>query len=495
MRVNFLLRVFLMFIFEGLSLLVMLRQVWVRKRLRKKWSTFDLSSPPKSYDELVPKIEATYQAMNQTRFWAKTSGTRKEPKKIPYDRKRIKSIQRCYMESMMILTQPLSGLKTFFVFASLESDQSLTAGLVSEQKTPGRLSLLQAPYRYLYTPAGKSLILLSGLTAARLILIVATRPRFLYSTNPSTLVHFLDELRQNWLQVKAGISALFHHPKRREEILRLADGDALKRLEHLLLLEAAPESHILFEKLQAVITWDGGYVSAFLGRLRHQLPSAVRILPMYSMSTEALETIPHRIAGQCVYGPFQEQAFPEFQTLDKAQILKPHELKSGESYTLLITDHYGLERYDTEDIFEVARLVEGYPDLRFVRRRTVTASLTGEKVTEEQARLLFDELRAQFPILTSAFLSLFPVTLDSPYRYCLAIIGAEPPQDLSVSAETILCSLNSEYQDKVRSGRLGALMVRKLDINQLAKLMGQDRRWESQFKLMPLYERPVVQPF
>ncbi|MFN9114475.1 MAG: hypothetical protein ACK5XN_30815, partial [Bacteroidota bacterium] len=110
-------------------------------------------------------------------------------------------------------------------------------------------------------------------------------------------------------------------------------------------------------------------------------------------------------------------------------------------------------------------------------------------------RLLFEELRAQFPALAGAFLSLFPVTLNSPYCYCLAVIGTDIPIELAASAEHRLSTLNSEYQEKVRSGRLGSVMVRQLDINQLAKLMGQDRRWESQFKLMPLYERPVVQPF
>jgi hypothetical protein len=318
-----------------------------------------------------------------------------------------------------------------------------------------------------------------------------TKPRFIYATNPSTLTHFIDELQMKWPDIQANINNLLDDPKKLKEVLRLQDGDGTKSLR-----EAASNEfnfHVLFPSLKAVITWDGGYVRTFLDRLMKLLPEGVQHLPMYSMSTETIETLPHKINGKISFLPTMKNTLPEFSD-EGGKILKAHELQVNACYSLLITNSWGLERYDTQDIFKVEEMIDDLPSLTFIRRRNVTASITGEKITEVQAILLSGMLKEKYPALIPTTLSLYPVFDKNSVGYQLAIIGTtlNNASEVSKDADAFLGQINSEYRDKVKSGRLLPLHLKTMSVQELAALMGQESRWESQFKVMPLYEKPVT---
>lgn len=490
--INSVLRFIIQIFFNGIYHVIQVEQSIVRKKIRSAWNRIPVPDHgAESYEAQKERIEKSYSTLKGNKWWVLTSGTSNEPKKIPYNEERIKDLNKDFLKSMIVLTGDFKGTKTFFAFGSLDSDQSLTSRMVDETEKPSYLELLQAPYRFLTTAEGKNLRMQYGDLTARTIVLIVTKPRFIYATNPSTLTHFIDELQRNWPDIQSNIKKMLDAPESLKGVLRLQDGDGIKSLR-----EAASKDFkisILFSSLKAVITWDGGYVRIFLDRLMKLLPDRVQHLPMYSMSTETIETLPHKINGKISFLPTMKNTLPEFLT-EEGKILKANELQINASYTLLITNKWGLERYDTQDIFKVEAIIDHLPSLKFVRRRNVTASITGEKITEAQAILLSGMLKERYPELIPTSLSLFPIFDKNSVGYQMAIIGItlNNASEVSRDADALLGQINSEYKDKVRSGRLLPLHLKTMSVKELAALMGQETRWESQFKVMPLYEKPVT---
>lgn len=455
------------------------RQIWFERK--KKLLLGD--EVPGHFENQKENLKEFADRSGEKTFLAQTSGTRNVPKTVPYTASRMKLTQKTFLKSMITLTAPFKGRKTFFVFSSIEDDSSLTSGMLKE-KSPTLIELLQAPYRFITTPEGLKLKDEVGLLTLRVALITVTSPRYFYATNPSTLTHFLDEVKGNWDLIKNNLKKIQYHP----ELSKLSDGNAEARLKKLLTLES-PDLDNMAPDLIGIISWDGGYVGPFLDRLKEKYPK-LHFLPMYSMSTESIETVPHRINGKLHFLPTMVNVLPEF--LKDGLIFAPHELVLDECYTLLITDEWGLKRYDTQDEFIVTEIVDGLPDLRFKRRRNITASMTGEKISEDQCLLLFQELRNQFN-LSELFLSLYGKMEQNQGRYYLNLIGPKKELELSFlaqRAQEILSACNEEYGAKVQSGRLLPITARALSVSEFAELMGQNIKWESQFKIMPLYEKP-----
>jgi hypothetical protein len=77
--------------------------------------------------------------------------------------------------------------------------------------------------------------------------------------------------------------------------------------------------------------------------------------------------------------------------------------------------------------------------------------------------------------------------------YELALIGKKSNlPDFSEIADEVLGNINGEYESKVKSGRLSPLRVTQLSEQELAGVMGKSEHWESQFKILPLYEKLIV---
>jgi hypothetical protein len=489
---NSFLRILIRLYFNFLYLLIQIDQAKTRKYARKNWEAIPLPDHEiEDYEAQKERLKNNFENMKGKKWWVLTSGTRKEPKKVPFNKERLHEVHKSFLKSMIVLTSDFPGAKTFFAFGALKTDDSLTSSMISDEMKPGHLELLQAPYRYLTTPEGKGLRNNIGDLAARVAILVLTLPRFVYATNPSTLTHFIDELHTHWPMVKLKIKELLNSQNLLKPLLTIQEGNGLKRLQSITQSDFNLER--IFPQLLAVITWDGGYVRTFLNRLMEILPKGVMHLPMYSMSTETIETLPHKFNNRIVFLPTMNKTRPEFLDSD-GKLLNPHELIPGMVYSLIITNEWGFERYDTQDEFQVVEMIDHLPHLIFLRRRNITASVTGEKLTESQVRLMQELLLEKFPILGNATLCLFPIIENNNIRYQLAMIGqTEDLSDLLTSeAEAILFEINTEYRDKVQSGRLLPMVGKAMTVKELALMMGQENSWESQFKVMPLYEKPVT---
>jgi hypothetical protein len=235
---------------------------------------------------------------------------------------------------------------------------------------------------------------------------------------------------------------------------------------------------------------------------------------MYSMSTETIETVNYfegdRVRFLAIAPGVLYEFLPESQPDDPSKLLSPWELEQGSVYSLVVSDGYGLLRYQTEDLFECVGHVGDVPDLRFLRRRGITYSFTGEKLTDAQLERAFDGLRRTFPALPAAGMQLTLIpwreagALLPSYRLVLAHPSSRRPDDLpeldqvARTFETALEQINREFAGKRRTGRLAETIAVTMPYDRLAAHLDPKTRteadragrvWDTQFKLLPLYRR------
>jgi hypothetical protein len=468
-----------------------------QKHLKRKYRLRD-DTPVVSYGaQVVESINhAAAHAGPEARF-AFTSGSTGEPKRILYTKRRLRTLKLTFSD-MFARAVHAYRLKrtTLYVFSSFCEDASLTSMLLNEPRLPPYLSTLQAPYRIQQHPTLRTLANEYGATAVRLWILTIANPGVLYATNPSTLSTFFDDLKTNWTTSSKLVRDWHNGPYRFDRTTRSLARRIDSRGSHARLrLVAISNSPIPLEHfapaVRAYICWTGGYVKPFLDRLANHLPPGFyRLIPMYSMSTETVETETVFRNGNVYFLPLATGVVYEF---NEAELLTPDQLKTGETYQLVVSDRYGLRRYQTGDLFECRRMLAGLPDLAFVRRRALEYSFIGEKVTAEQLNTVFDQLRARYPqTLADGFLTCVPSLPhnDKPH-YRLVLIRDSNTQihtDLiAIDCDRLLGNLNCEYKNKRASGMLGPIRFIQTSTADFAARFADTS--ETQFKFLPLYQR------
>lgn len=476
------------------------RLLW--SRLRRRFGIF-----PET--ELTTEVPPVDPASDSTRI-ASTSGTRGSPKLLAYSRRRIAAVRWVFVDSFMRAFRMLAVRRTsMYVFGPVQPDGSLSSLLLSEAGRPSYIATLQAPYRMHSWEPLRPLHDAYGLEAVRLWILTVSNPGVLYSTNPSTMSNFFDTLEDDWPRCSALVRDCVRTPDKLEPSLaaatrRIASNGYAQRLQRIAesptflpLDEWAPATRVY-------VCWTGGYLAPFLDRLELHLPaSRFRRVAMYSMSTETIETIPDFRLGDPSFLPIAPGVCCEFLEAGAPRaperLMAPNELSVGGVYELVVSTAYGLRRYCTGDLFRVERFVSDLPDLRFLRRRGLGYSFTGEKLTGDQALLAYERLRRSFPDLADdQALTCFPCVQQAEglphYRLVLVYPGQQDPGPVAGLAERfdeLLCDVNSEYFAKRSSGRLGAVRLERVGLQALRERLpkGSAAGLDSQFKFLPLYPR------
>jgi hypothetical protein len=431
--------------------------------------------------------------------FAVTSGTTGDPKRILYTNRRLREFKSIFIDMFARACRVFRIKRTsLYVFSSFKTDESLTSLLLEEVDLPNYFITLQAPYRIQRHPAMSALAAEYGGAAVRLWILAISNPGVLYSTNPSTLSTFFDELNNHWHESSALIRNWRQDRKSfnanvRKIARRLDSIGSNHRLEAIASSDAPVPISTWAPALEAYICWTGGYVKPFLDRVQKYLPpSRYRLIPMYSMSTETVETLTHFENGEVYFLPIAPGVFYEFLDAESDQLLVAHELEPGKTYEMIVSDDYGLRRYHTNDLFLCRRKCNDLPDLVFVRRRTVAYSFTGEKLTGEQVSLVFDKLRGQFPhVFANNYLTCIP-SHDSHTipHYKLVLVGdckvASSLDVLAARCDELLSEVNCEYRSKRTSGRLGPVTCLEIGTREFAERFSAHGSWESQFKFLPL---------
>ncbi len=453
-----------------------------------------------------------------TRF-AYTSGSTDKPKKIAFPPNRLTILRRGSLSvaSRMTLANPVRRMG-MFILASLKEDDSLTALILGDQgKGSHYLVGLLMPGKYLRDSCIRELTREYGPTAVRFWLMTLSDPGLVYSTNPSTLAQFLTSLDEEWKESSRLVRDFVRTPgKFPPAVIRVARrvvGTGWKRrFDRIAESATRPPIGEIFPGLQKYCCWDGGYVRPFLEQIKAFLPEdRAQLIPMYSMSTESVETLNVFEKEEIYFLPIAAHVLYEFipeGVEDRpGNLLPPWKLEPGGVYAMVVSDPYGLLRYQTGDLFLCKRLWKGLPDLHFLRRRGLAFSFTGEKLTGEQVMDTYEKLRGEMPALADLHLTCIPSQPEGEkvpfYRLVVAHPGAHPPAglesaEIGVRFDRILGGINDEFASKIESERLGKTRAHILPYDLLATRLDsktssagdvRGRSWDSQFKLLPLYRR------
>ena len=478
-----------------------------QRRLRRKYR-LHTETPVVSYGpRVVESIRHAAAHVGHRARFAMTSGSTGEPKTILYTAHRLRTLKFTFSD-MFARAVRAYGLKrtSLYVFSSFQRDASLTSMLLDEPKLPPYLSTLQAPYRVQQHPAISALAAEYGTAAVRLWILAIANPGVLYATNPSTISTFFDELKTNWITCSSLIRDWYNHSDRFDRTVRMIARrfDSRGSAERLRVV-ATSNDPIPIEQfapaVKAYICWTGGYVKPFLDRLSNHLPAQrYRLIPMYSMSTETVETETVFRNGDFYFLPLAQGVVYEFIDANSKgdhaeKLLAPSQLIPGETYAMVVSDAYGLRRYKTGDLFDCRRSTRNaLPDLTFLRRRELEYSFTGEKVTAEQLNTVFHRLRARHPeILADGFLTCVPSLppKENPHYKMILIRDSKTATNadrLAKECDELLSSLNCEYKNKRATGMLGPIRFLESTTDDFATRLADDT-WETQFKFLPLYQR------
>lgn len=431
--------------------------------------------------------------------FAVTSGSAGDPKRILYTNKRLRETKLVFSDMFARACRAFQIKRTcLYVFSSFERDESLTSMLLDEVDLPNYFATLQAPYRVQRHPAIQTLAAEYGATAVRLWIITISNPGVLYSTNPSTLSTFFDDLQHNWRESSELVrnwcrDSNRFNPNVRKIARRLASTSSEERLQTIATSDTPLPIDLWAPAVEAYICWTGGYVKPFLDQLQKYLPSPrYRLIPMYSMSTETIETLPYFAHNDVYFIPLAPGVVYEFrEETEPEHLTNPTDLEPGKLYEMIVSDAYGLRRYHTGDLFLCRRKINNLPDLMFVRRRGIQYSFTGEKLTAEQVSLVFEQLRQHNPqIFANCYLTCLPSLETIPHYKVLLVGGPQHDQprldDLAARCDQLLAEINCEYKSKRVSGRLGAVTLTQTGTKEFAETFSSHSGWESQFKFLPL---------
>ncbi|HEX4997648.1 MAG TPA: GH3 auxin-responsive promoter family protein [Terriglobia bacterium] len=480
-------------------------QCWLRWRYRIRDGT-----RIRSYGPEVERDIRRAAARRRTPIWAETSGSTATPKRILYTRWRVLLTKWTFIEAFVRVYRAYGGglASTLYVFRPFRHDRSLTSALVKERGVPSRISLAQAPYRAESDPAIQALERRYGATAVRLWILALSNPGVLYGTNPSTLWLFFHEVATEWDRSRQFIVDLSRRPDLFDPAVhrvaaRLAAPGGANRISQIAGSPVPLPPSIFAPAAHMAICWTGGHVRPFVDRLRRYLPDdRYRIVPMYSMSTETVETIVHPSREEPRFLPLAPGVLYEFLHVDASDapenLKMPADLVVGQSYVMVVSDAFGLRRYRTEDVFLCMGLVRGLPDLRFVGRRRLEYSFTGEKLSSAHLEAVFTRLRNETPLISAeAILACVPSQPPGSAlpHYKIAVMDAGPAEAgtddlLAQQCDEMIQQENVEYRYKRRSRRLGGIqIVRMSPSDVVARLTGSPAALDGQFKFLPLYGR------
>lgn len=484
-----------------------------QKRLRRQYRITS-ETPVLTFGPEIEQLiqNAATRAGRGVRF-ALTSGSTANPKRLLYPNHRLRAVKLAYVDVFARCCRARHIERTsLYVFSSFSKDHSLTSMLLDEMSLPVYLATLQAPYRVQCHPAIRSLVSAYGATAVRLWMLAVANPGVLYSTNPSTLSTFLDEMADRWQRSSGLIRDWCRKPEAFDRTLhliagRLASRGGTARLRRIAESDAPLPLQLCAPAVEAYVCWAGGYVKPFLDRIANHLPpERYRFIPMYSMSTETIETVSHFDGDAVSFLPLASGVLYEF--IEESAENRPEnlrtadQLEAGKTYSMVVSDPYGLRRYQTGDLFLCRGFIAGLPDLHFVRRRDLAYSFTGEKVTSEQVSTAFQRLREEYPWLgADKFLTCVPSQpADEPVpHYKIVLVGGARGGDVEISGDelavrcdVLLGEMNSEYRSKRESGRLGRAMFMRVPPGDFIEQISGSRQsysMEAQFKFLPLYQR------
>jgi hypothetical protein len=467
-------------------------------------STYALDAvAPQGYSEHLRSDQIALHASHPGSHLILTSGTTSTPKEVWYTEQRLNAVQGEFLRQVLLLAGelPLESPSIYFLTA-LSPSRSLSSALLRAPKLSfgEHLALSQSIG---FAPRSLSSCKDIPELWLHIAYILLTQPALLVAANPSTVLILLQHALSQWSEDRTTLRRLlpdvwssFSRIRRRA----YARNTALERSLSLTELDTVTARDLL-PGLEGIACWTGGYVRPYITRLHSTIDTNdLRILPLLSLSSEEILGlhVPGITDGSCV--PLGQHVAYEFiQEGDEArQIVKPWELQVGRHYSIVVSNRYGLKRYDTADLFLCTGRLGDAPLITFVGRAGLQHSFSGEKLTAEHLLEAYQRAYTRLALPTAETLCFpHPGRENEIPRYVfLATRHLEAPQEEQLAREidTALHEINSEYRSKRESGRLAAPQLYTSEWGQVIAAL-EDRAAakgginRAQVKLMPLYPK------
>lgn len=228
-------------------------------------------------------------------------------------------------------------------------------------------------------------------------------------------------------------------PARAAELGRLISDDAI-------------DARGIWPALDTISCWMDGSSAPFAAELRRLFPG-VWFQAKGLMSTEGAVTVPF---GEGPGSPLAvDSGFFEFVEGDRVH--PAWDLEQGRTYRVILSNRFGLYRYDTADLVEVVAFTAQTPRLVFKGRVGLATDLCGEKLTEE---FVLSCMQA-----ASDGLPLFAFLAPSPEPHPHYVLYADCETDasrLAPFAERLEAQLrrNPQYAYARHLGQLSPLEIR-----------------------------------
>ena len=436
--------------------------------------------------------------------FAWTSGTTHDAKQLFYPKQRIRALQHAYVAQAVLAYRHAGlGRPAFYFFTSMAPDRSVSGLLAREPLSwwLGRYILCDS---VVYEPAVARLAERYPQDALHLTLLLLTAPVLIAMANPSSLSLILDHAQHDWDRVRTQVTSILAEGWLPAFRKRMGPAHIAReaRARQLLASPACPPMRELLPELRMVYCWNGGYVQPFLDNLRQQLKDIQPLFrPMFSMSTE---TVAYMIypgvsadGGLPMYPGVCYEFIQAGHDATAQHLLKPWELRARQRYMMVVSDAYGLSRYQTHDLFECVGFKRRTPLLQFQGRAGLSYSFTGEKITDQQLLDIYETIRRKADMPGAAFTCFPKLNKGSVPGYVFVhVTNAQPMRTGLMTAELfdqILMEANEEYASKRQSGRLAKPEMATRRYEQLAsRLMRADAHEAgtspAQFKPLPLYQ-------
>ena len=407
-------------------------------------------------DRIAEKGEQNLLTADKVVFFAKTSGTSGEMKRIPVIKKATKTCRQTFSIFMHIMDKEIKkrGIRCGKGLNTAEVEINYTKSGISEGfiSAYGMKSAAFAvplvgclPKELIGYGEGVDMKYLKALYALKdrdLVYMAAV-----FMSNITDLMTYIFENKDMLINdiENGSINDSVEMPDDLRAKLNKKLRPDKKRADELRkVLNEHPYSGIMtamWKKLSVMIGIGTGEFEGFAKKLRDYCGGNVAFYYETYSSSEAL--IANAQAAECEdYLMLTDSAFFEFIPVDEEaeRPLMRHELEVGKLYELVITNLSGLYRYRIKDVIKVTGFEGKNPLIRFAYRKNQVINITGVKLTAEH---ITNAMRA-FEQATNIHISdytLYPDTSHSPWRLMLFI---ETEEELSEEQKTRFAAIFDE---------------------------------------------------
>lgn len=449
------------------------------------YDDFATKVPIQTYEDLRPYIEQQLDRAEPTHtremplFYTQTSGTTGKPKLIPIPQDTVIAYQRGQCISAYAQFRGVPGIFSGKILAIVSPaiEGYLPGGTPYGSMSGVVHSSLPSALRCRYVLPEEIYAVDDYDIKYRLISALAVAEENVSvqaSANPSTFIrlqeviaHHAEEIIEFVRTGKLSVLSLASmtedvvnwfpkipaNPKRAANLKRVFEGKGTLVYSDL------------WPNLKAVVTWTEGNCAAVLPALRRLLPEGTPIVEMGYLSSEFRGTITVD-CEQNLGAPTIDEVFFEFVEKDEWQTgsktpITIERLEPGRTYYVIATTQNGLYRYFINDLIEVTGRFNNTPTIRFVQKGSGVTSLSGEKLYEGQV-IQAVTTTCQRLSITPHFYLLLASRDDFSYTLLFDTTESFAQEALADAVNQSLFELNQEFRDKVKSGRIRGVSVKRV---------------------------------